>query len=409
MLVIGPCAIALSTTVTLAKAAEKPACESPVSDGACIEVLHDFAGPAFADGQYAYASPVIDGNGAVYGTTRRGGKYDHGILYRSQSGGFKVLHHFQSGSVDGESPSGSLVVDTNGNVYGTADSVIYRYDAESGYRIIKTLRGADGINPFGGLIRDAVGNLYGTSRYAGDSSCTPFGCGTVFKVDSRCVGVADWSADAFCLTSGYTVLHRFTISDSSNPSTALTRSGTELFGTTAFSIFRVSSSGFEVLRGYGGDAYNYSGLVKDPNSQWLYGVSKPGVIFRIDAFRNFEIVYRFTGPLTGTRPTSELLIDAAAGKLYGTTLGADTDSDPAATDGANNGTVFEFDLRRFTARTLYTFRLCDAGRYGNKPVGGLTRDGSGNLYGVTNFGGASGNGVLFRINLRCFREVLLGA
>jgi len=54
---------------------------------------------------------------------------------------------------------------------------------------------ADGNGPSGGLVMDASGNLYGTAQFGGDLNCqSGLGCGTVFKLD----------------TSGnLTVLHRF--------------------------------------------------------------------------------------------------------------------------------------------------------------------------------------------------------
>src|SRR6516165_3239684 len=45
--------------------------------------------------------------------------------------------------------------------------------------------GTDGVAPYAGLVRDAAGNLYGTTLEGGDLTClTPFGCGTIFKVDA---------------------------------------------------------------------------------------------------------------------------------------------------------------------------------------------------------------------------------
>ena len=48
-----------------------------------------------------------------------------------------------------------------------------------------------------------------------------------------------------------------------------------------------------------------------------------------------------------------------------------------------------------TETVLYSFT---GGSDGRKPVAGLIADGSGNLYGTTEFGGASGNGVVFKLS-----------
>ena len=47
------------------------------------------------------------------------------------------------------------------------------------------LGGTDGEVPTGGLLLDSQGNLYGTTLYGGTGSCTSgqlTGCGTVFKL-----------------------------------------------------------------------------------------------------------------------------------------------------------------------------------------------------------------------------------
>jgi len=48
------------------------------------------------------------------------------------------------------------------------------------------------------VILDASGNLYGTTYWGGDSSAAPFGCGTIYKVDSA---------------GNETILHNFNKSD----------------------------------------------------------------------------------------------------------------------------------------------------------------------------------------------------
>lgn len=70
------------------------------------------------------ASPLTrDGAGNLYGTTFEGGAYNYGMVFKlTHSGGtwtVTSLHDFTGGS-DGFDPDGQLVLDGNGNIFGTA-------------------------------------------------------------------------------------------------------------------------------------------------------------------------------------------------------------------------------------------------------------------------------------------------
>ena len=74
----------------------------------------------------------------------------------------------------------------------------------------------------------------------------------------------------------------------------------------------------------------------------------------------------------------------SSGNLYGTTAEGGTDGD---------GTVFELASGSSTITALASFN----GTNGQYPEGGLIMDSSGDLYGVTNEGGASGDGTVFEL------------
>ncbi|MGB8908926.1 MAG: choice-of-anchor tandem repeat GloVer-containing protein [Candidatus Cybelea sp.] len=64
-------------------------------------------------------------NGALYGTTTRGGISGHGTVFSiSAAGVYKVLYHFRGGS-DGSDPQAGLT-DLNGTLYGTTPLGGYR-------------------------------------------------------------------------------------------------------------------------------------------------------------------------------------------------------------------------------------------------------------------------------------------
>src|ERR1700688_741210 len=129
------------------------------------------------------------------------------IAIRSaQAQTFVVLYSFANGA-DGASPQASLILDSQGNLYGTTAGggggggagTVFKVDATGNETVLYrfTGTGGDGLSPLGNLVRDGQGNLYGATS-SGGFACTllSFGCGTVFKVD---------------LTGNETVLYSFTV------------------------------------------------------------------------------------------------------------------------------------------------------------------------------------------------------
>jgi uncharacterized repeat protein (TIGR03803 family) len=84
-------------------------------------------------------------------------------------------------------------LDKLGNLYGTTVShgaygwgLVFKLDPAGNETVLYTFTGAtDGGNPLSSLALDAQGNLYGTTAGGRDISCeSPYGCGTVFKLDT---------------------------------------------------------------------------------------------------------------------------------------------------------------------------------------------------------------------------------
>jgi len=69
-----------------------------------------------------YGAPVFDGAGNLYGTTQAGGKYGFGTIFKLSpvKGGWQktTLYNFPGGA-GGAEPIGGLVVDRQGNIFGT--------------------------------------------------------------------------------------------------------------------------------------------------------------------------------------------------------------------------------------------------------------------------------------------------
>jgi uncharacterized repeat protein (TIGR03803 family) len=151
------------------------------------KVLHSFAGGS--DGANPLAAPVIDATGNLYGTTSSGGAY-FGTIYKVDTAGHESILHSFTGGTDGAYPYSHLLIDASGNLYGTASQggccgqgSVFEFSGG----VLTTLYGfsaapngenSDGQIPMGGLIMDSSGNLYGTATEAG-----PYGWGTVFEIE----------------------------------------------------------------------------------------------------------------------------------------------------------------------------------------------------------------------------------
>jgi hypothetical protein len=109
-------------------------------------------------------------------------------------------------------------------------------------------------------------------------------------------------------------------------------------------------------------------------------------------------IYRFTGGADGAVPQGGLVI-GAAGVIYGATAGGGKGSCGGYVTGC--GTVFRLappapGKSAWTETLLYQFN--PIGPHGPTPVGGVSFDRAGNLYGVTqSFYAAKGRGAVYRL------------
>jgi len=171
----------------------------PEPDGEWSEtVLHSFRS---ADGSNPAAGLIFDQAGNLYGTTAGGGGHNSGLVFKlaSATNGEwieTVLYDFQG--TDGANPSARLSLDRAGNLYGTTFSrgggflglgVVFKLSPEPkgewSETVLHSFQGPpdDGYQPSGALIIDAAGYLYGTTANGGSSgNCLYAGCGTLFQI-----------------------------------------------------------------------------------------------------------------------------------------------------------------------------------------------------------------------------------
>jgi uncharacterized repeat protein (TIGR03803 family) len=263
----------------------------------------------------------------------------------TSSGKEKVIYSFV-GPPDGSGPTGNLVRDALGNLYGTTlgggnssrYGTVFELSATGTEKLLYVFRGgSDGSYPYAGLLRDAkTGNLYGTTNSGG-----AHGAGTVFEVTPA--GVE-------------TILYAF----AGNPD----------------------------------GARPIGGLIRDAKGNF-YGTTQVGgnfhgTVFELTRAGTEKVLYAFTtGGVDGEYPQGGLVLDTKTGNLYGTTLSGGV---------YGHGTVFEVTPAGVET-VLYSFTGgVDGGGPGGYPQGSLVRDAAtGSLYGTTEVGGTYGYGTVFKV------------
>ena len=368
-----------------------------VAQGQTFTILHTFAS---TDGANPQGALVQDAAGNLYGTTFDRGTYGYGTLFKMDSTGTVTVLYSFAGPPDGANPSGALVLDSSGNLYGTTEwggsanlGTVFKMSTTGDEAILHDFAGgSDGANPEGGVILDSAGALYGTTSGGGTGAgCETFACGIVFKVDAG---------------GNESVLYTFngdTASgvDGANPWGALVRdAGGNLYGTTVYggskglgTIFKLDTAGHETLlhqfTGKDG-SYPYSTLVRDAAGN-LYGTayeggtSKVGTMFELSPKRKLTVLHNFSGNADGAYPAAGV-VAGKTGIFYGTT----SQGGPA-----DFGTVYEMQVSgKETVVHAFT-----GGRNGLIPETGLLLDATGNVYGTTYYGGAknSSYGTVFKM------------
>jgi uncharacterized repeat protein (TIGR03803 family) len=207
---------------------------APNSDGSWSEsVLYDFTAPS--DGCAVAGGVVFDKSGNLFGTTKGCGTFGMGNVFElssDSSGGWteSVLYSFSGCCPD--NPSGPLIIDSAGNLYGTGPNPDNGYI----YQLAKGSNGSwteniiyaffdlqQGAEPAGGLVADKNGNLYGTTAQGGEQFGN--GNGLVFKLTPHSNGT--WSETIVYAFAGGT--------DATEPTAGVTfGKGGALYGTTLY-------------------------------------------------------------------------------------------------------------------------------------------------------------------------------
>jgi uncharacterized repeat protein (TIGR03803 family) len=362
-------------------------------------VLYNFTGGA--DGATPESALIFDREGNLYGTTAYGGAGSGTVfrLSRSKLGWSESVLHAFVYDTDGGFPDSSLLFDKKGDLYGTTpdggadlSGVVFELSPEgknwSESVLYAFTGGADGQYPTGGVIADPAGNLYGNTD---SSDFGESGTGILFKLARSSGG--GWTEHVIYTEYG------------PSPGLTLDASG-NIYGVTYQEAFELSATGdgawtpaslynFPSMQKDG--TYPEAGPVFDQNGN-LYGTTfyggaeDNGTVYQLYPGKwawKERILHSFTSGIDGMRPDARLALDAF-GNLYGTTI----------TGGKYGyGTVFELmppvnvSAGCYKEVILWNFNGAD----GAMPKGGLVLDSAGNLYGTTSYGGSHNSGVVFEI------------
>ncbi|HEY3778200.1 MAG TPA: choice-of-anchor tandem repeat GloVer-containing protein [Rhizomicrobium sp.] len=370
--------------------------------------LHDFCSRAnCTDGSEPTAGLVMDNSGILYGTTFRGGKANTGEVFElvPDAGKYKfsVLHDF--GANDGY-PDGELILDKEGNLYGTFEGTGANVGAVFGltyngtkwkFAVLHQFSGADGEYPQAGL------------TYAGQTSGKPWDdssplFGTVASGGTYGNGVAfELVRSGSSWTE--TVIHNF--EDSAYPNRLLEDTAGNLWGTTQTGgkyggglMFKLASGTWTetVFHNFCNtqncaDGSAPFGQLSMDSSGNVYGTTSLGgtncqdnggcgVVFQRTSGGTYLVLYNFCSIANcgdGETPLAGVILDSA-GHLFGTTL-----------SGGINGLGTAFELATNGESAIYSFCAKSDCSDGERPAAPLIMDSAGRLFGTTSGLGGGGN------------------
>ena len=380
--------------------------------GQTYTVLHTFNGGG--DGAAPNAGLTIDKAGNFYGTAYEAGIAGHGVVFKltNKNGNwvFSPLYSFLGGS-DGAAPTARVVFGPDGTLFGTNtnqgcgnNGTVFNLKPPASAckaalcpwnETVLYCFTQPGAQPgYGDLAFDASGNIYGTTLEGGD-----FSLGTVFMLAHSGGGWTESILHSFGGGTDGRVPYSGVIFDSAG----------NLYGTTSEGgglsrgiVYQLAFSGGGWTENIIHDFQNeddggnpYGGLVADHagnfyGSSSTGGLNDGGTVFGLVSSGGSRTLHTIAALTQDSLPEATLAIDAA-GNLYGTTF---------AGGDLHRGSVYKLTPSGtgWTLTVLYSFTNKDDGGY---PVGGVTLDANGNLYGTTTYGGSGacnrGCGVIWKI------------
>jgi uncharacterized repeat protein (TIGR03803 family) len=338
---------------------------SPNGSGDWTEqVIYSFCsvGAKCSDGATPFLSYVtLDSAGNLYGTTTAGGANGYGVVFE-----------LSPAMIGG----------------GWSESVLYSFSGTT-----------DGAYPSNGLIVDANGNFYGTTMQGGSGPCSA-GCGTVFELSPSESG---WVEQVIynIENEGYYIFPGHRLVPCGNSGLAMDADG-NIFSAVGLVVFELTPNGnggwnptvIHVFPSHpsvvfaGTPVLDNSGNIYSTIQHFGRSGNQPAILYKLSK-ANGEWKIKTLARLWGDGPSSgEALLLDAAGNIYGTTLSG----------GNGNGSVFELvaptgKSKKYEYKMLWSFNFDD----GSEPGAGLILDKSGNLYGSATQQNGPANGVVYEV------------
>jgi uncharacterized repeat protein (TIGR03803 family) len=262
--------------------------------------------------------------------------------------------------------------------------------------------GSDGGTPVAGVIQDSAGDLYGTASLGGfiDDGYN-YNCGVVFEMTTAGTETLPYTFCPYGEYDGGAVPRAPVILDQAG----------NIYGTTWYggsvgygAVFKIDTAGNETalysFEGQNDGWYPEQGLAMD-NAGNLYGTasdiggsSDDGTIFKVDSAGNFTDLHDFAGGPSGANPQYGRMTMDAAGNLYGVTQYG----------GAyGQGLLYKFsNSGAFTV--LHNFK--GGTRDGCRPYGSVALDEQGNFYGTTSYCGSNNAGTIWKVSKKGKETIL---
>ena len=363
-------------------------------DGSGFTIHHQFdiSNPFDPQGSQPQSKLVLF-DGRLFGTTTGGGSAGVGVIYtiNLDGSGYKALAEFPAGfNGIGDMPNGDISITSNARIIGAFNQFT---SFPAGYRhFFKVDTSGNNFEGFGDVNQRENGHFNNTPLLINDETIF-FTTQTLGRHDGGVFSQGDTSGNS----SG--LFHFGASPNGFKPGALIKGSDGKLYGTTVYggpggngTIYSMSSNGTGYTKLYEfNDAQGYEpiGKLLEASDGKLYGAlawggaTGGGCLYRIDKDGNNFQVLYSFSDLTNGYSPFGSLVEDGSGFLYGSTN--------YSTFGY--GVVFKMNKNGTGYTVLRDFHLPDLGY----PYGGL-RLHMGKLYGIGYWGGTSSYGGVFRIN-----------